>query len=180
MNFLELSSEIDDPQGYADFPYFQRDVWPLIRRRATEIESVFLFINEASSSLGWVGYYEMVTRKIMRISSMAELTDDELSRIEQLSYYGGHFNVLYHVSTESSLVRELCNLYPTVKLSRDDADQLGLGEESFTELRAFTVALPKDLLQFSFAHDGEPLYIFGEREALEKLLPASASPQESG
>lgn len=173
MNFLELSSKIDDSEGYADFPYFQRDVWPLIRRKAKEVKSVFLFWNDVSSSLGWAGHYEMVTAKIMLIRPMAELTDDELSGIEHLSYYGGHFNVLYHVSTESLLIRELCNLYPTLDLSSDDVDQLGLGQESFTEFRAFTAALPKELIQFSFAHDADPLYIFGERETLEKLLVAS-------
>ena len=170
MNFLELTSYIDDAQGYAEFPDFLSDVWPLLKGKRNEIEDVFLFQNDSSSSLGWPGYYEVVTQNIRHIRSMDELTDQELSKLEHLSFYGGHLNVLYRVSTESSLPREFCTLYPIVNLSSDDIDQLGLEQKYLIELREFTAALPKQSLYFSFAHDADPLYIFGDLEALRTLL----------
>src|SRR5687768_9835781 len=100
---------------------------------------------------------------------MDELTNDELSKIEHWSFYGGHLNVLYRVSTESPLLEELCSLYPVVKLSSEDTDQIGLGQESLTELQAFTAASPR-LLHFSFAHDADPLCIFGDLERLRSHL----------
>lgn len=169
MNFLELTSYIADPQRYAEFPDFKNDVWPLIRSKGKEIESVLLFRNDSSSSIGWLGRYEIVTQNIIDIGSMGEFTDHELSKIEHWSFYGGHLNVLYRVSSESSLLKELCSLYPVVNLSSDDPDQLGLGQEFLTELQSFTAASPK-FLYFSFAHDGDPLCIFGDFEALRDLL----------
>jgi hypothetical protein len=169
LEFLELTSYIGDPQGYADFPSFKNDVWPLIKSKAKEIESVFLFRNDSSSNVGWLGRYEIVTQNIIRIGYMDELTNDELSKIEHWSFYGGHLNVLYRVSTESPLLEELCSLYPVVKLSSEDTDQIGLGQESLTELQAFTAASPR-LLHFSFAHDADPLCIFGDLERLRSHL----------
>ena len=170
MNFLELTSYIGDAQGYAETPDFRSDVWPLLKREAKEIDGVFLFRNDSSSSVRLMGHYQIITENIICIGSADELTDHELSKLEHWSFYGGHLTVLYRVSTESSLLRELCNLYPSTHLSSDDIDQLGLRQESLMELRAFVAASPKEFLHFSFAHDADPLYIFGELETLRALL----------
>lgn len=170
MNFIELTSLIDDEQGYADDPEFQSDIWPLLRRSAKEIDGVFLFRNHRSRGFGWLGPYQVVSQNIVRIQPMAELTDDELDKIKLWSFYAGHLNVLYSATSESSLVRELCRIYPTFSLSSDDIDQLALDPEPLTELRAFTAALPKEVVHFAFAHDGDPLFMFGELETLRALL----------
>ena len=168
MNFLELTSYIGGPQGYADRPEFSDDVWPLLMRKRTEIEGVFLFRNDRSRSLGWAGEYAVVSENIVRIRPMDQLTEHEIDKLKHWSFYGGHLNVLYRVSSESSLLRELCNLYPTIHHSSDDVEPLGLDEEFLPELRVFTAASPS--LHLSFAHDGDPLYVFGELEALRELL----------
>lgn len=168
MNFLELTSYIDEEQGYDGFPDFTDDVWPLLTRKAEEIEGLFLF--HSSRGVGWAGHYEVVMGRIVRLKSLNELTKDELGKIEHWSFYGGHLNVLFRVSSESSLLRELCNFYPSVNLSSDDVDQLALKQESLAELRAFTAALPQELVFFSFAHDADPLYVFGHLETLRVLL----------
>jgi len=173
MNFIELTSYVGGPEGYADFPNFPDHIWPLLTSKRKEIESLYLFRNDDSSSLSWPGHYEVVTRRIVRVNSMNALTDHELSRIEHLSFYGGHLNVLYRISTGSSLLSDLCNLFPVVRLSSDDVEQIALDEESLAELRAFTAAMPPELLCFSFAHDADPLYIFGQLEALRDLLRSS-------
>jgi hypothetical protein len=170
MNFIELTSYIGEPEGYADFPNFPDDIWPLLTRKSKEVESLYLFRNDDSLSLSWSGHYEVVTQRIVRIRSMAELTKDELDRIRHLSFYGGHLNVLYRVSTQGSLLSELCKLFPVVRLSSDDIDQLGLEPEALAELRTFTAASPAGFLHFSFGHDGDPLYIFGDLEPLRALL----------
>ena len=170
MNLLELTAYIPEPEGYADLPDFESDVWPLLRRKGQEIENLFLFINDNSRSLAWPGHFELVTRNILRIRSMDELTDRELDRLQVLSFYGGHLNVVYRVPAESSLLLELCSMYPLVKLSSDDIDPLGLNQQSLSELGAFTAALPKELLHFSFSHDADPLYVFGDLETLRDLL----------
>ena len=170
MNFIELTSLIDDEQGYADDPEFQSDIWPLLTHKAKDINSVFLFRNHGSRGFGWLGPYQVVSQNICRIQPMSELTDDELGKIKQWSFYGGHLNVLYSAASESSLVRELCRIYPSFSLSSDDIDQLALDPEPLTELRAFTAALPKEVVHFAFAHDGDPLFMFGELEVLRALL----------
>ena len=170
MNFLELTSYIGDPQGYADEPGFTRDVWPLIRSKQKEIANVFLFRNDTSSSLGWSSYYEPVTNNIARIRPMSELTDGEIEKLQHWSFYGGHLNVLYQLPSESSLLHGLISLYPVVKLSSHDVDPIGLDPEYLAELRGFIDASPSGLLHFCFSHDADPLYIFGELESLRSLL----------
>lgn len=170
MNFLELTSYIGGPEEYADFPEFQSDVWPLLRRKADEIEGVFLFWNNNSRSISWPRPFEVVTERIARLKSTAELTEDEFSELQYLSFYKGHLNVLYRVSTEGSLLQELCNMYPAVSLSSDDIDQLGLDPEPLADLRAFTDALPHGFVHFAFVHDGDPLCVFGPLEPLRSLL----------
>ena len=170
MNFLELTSYIGEPQGYADFPEFQSDVWPLLRRKANEIESVFIFAQPRQARRSWPGRYEPISERIARLSPTSELTQQEFSELQLLSFYAGHLNVIYQISTESSLLRELCALYPVVNLSSDDIDQLGIDPEPLAELRAFTDALPPGFLNYSFSHDGDPLFVFGPLEALRSLL----------
>ncbi len=170
MNFLELTSLIGEPEEYAEFPEFQSDTWPFLKRNADEIRSVFLFRNHGSRGFGWMGQYQVITRNIIRIGTMNELTEAELLKIHYWSFYEGHLNVLYQVSTEGSLLRELCNMYPVVDLSSDEIDQLALEQEALTELRDFIAASPKGLLHFAFCHDAEPLIIFGELDALNALL----------
>src|SRR5689334_1605554 len=173
MNFLELTSYVGGPEGYADFPNFPDHIWPLVTSKAKEVESLYLVQNDDSSSLSWPGQYEVVTRRVVRINSLAALTGQELRKVEHLSFYGGHLNVLYRISRASSLLRELCKLFPVVKLSSDDVEQIGLDEESLVELRTFIEALPTEFLCFSFTHDADPLYVFGELEALRELLRSS-------
>lgn len=170
MNFIELTSYIGDPQGYGDGPDFTNDVWPLIRRKQKEIANVFLFRNDTSSSLGWSGYYEPVSNNIGRIRPMSELTQGEIEKLEHWSFYGGHINVIYQLPSESSLLRELLGIYPTVRLSSDDVDEIGLGPEYLAELQRLIAGSPTGSLHFSFSHDADPLYIFGELESLRSLL----------
>lgn len=179
MNFLELTSWIGGPEEYAEFPEFQSDVWPLLRRKAHEIEGVFLFRSEPSRSLGWAGGYEMVTERIARLSSTADLTEPEFNELQYLSFYRGHLSVLYRVSSENSLLHELCSMYPTVGLSSDEIDQLALRPESLAELRAFTDALPQEAVHFAFAHDGDPLFVFGHLETLRSLLRSYYASQQT-
>lgn len=170
MNFLELTSYIGEPDGYADSPDFQSDIWPLMRRKAQEIESVFLFRSDKSSSMGWLGHYDLVSQNIIRIGSMSDLNDTELSRIEHWSFYGGHLSVVYRVSIQSSLVHEFCKLFPGVSLSSDDIDQLAMEPELLSELRWLSDESPKEILHFAFAHDADPLFIFGDLDVLRSLL----------
>jgi hypothetical protein len=170
MNFIEATSYIGDPQGYADGPDFSSEVWPLIRRKQKEISNLFLFWNDTSRSLGWPGHYEPITKHIARIRPLSELTDQEIAKLEHWSFYGGHLNVLYQLSAERSLLPDLLHLYPTVKLSSDDVDAVGLGPEYLGELQRFTAASPPGSLHFSFAHDADPLYIFGDLESLRVVL----------
>jgi hypothetical protein len=170
VNFLELTSRIGEPEEYADFPEFQSDVWPLLRQKANEIEGVFVFAQPRSRSWSWPGRYEAVSERIVRLSPTTELTQEEFKELEHLSFYGGHLNVLYQLPSGSPLLHELCAMYPTVSLSSDDLDQLALDPEPLAELRAFTDALPQESLHFAFAHDGDPLFVFGYLETLRSLL----------
>lgn len=174
MNFIELTSYIGDPQGYDDGPDFTKEVWPLIRRKQHEIANVFLFRNDSWSSLGWLGYYEPVSNNIARIRTMMELTQGEIEKLEHWSFYGGHLNVVYQLPGESSLLRELVGMYPTVRLSSDDVDEIGLGPEYLAELQRLIAASPAGSLHFAFSHDADPLYIFGALESLRALLGRDA------
>ena len=169
MNFLELTSYIGEREGYADDPEFLTDIWPRLMGKHHEIENLFLFQNR-SGRVGWFGDCQVLSQNLIRIPSLAELSDDELDKIKYWSYYGGHFNVIYQVTTESSLVREFCKLYPSVKLIGDDMDQFPLEQESVVELQSFIATLPKEIVHLSFCHDGDPLQIFGDLEALRELL----------
>ena len=174
MDFLELTSLIGEPEEYADFPDYQSDVWPFMRRKAEEIRSVFLF-RTASRGFNWPGQYQVITQNIIRIGTMGELSDPELRKIHYWSFYEGHLNVLYQVSTEGSLLRELCEMYPVVELSNDEIDQLALDPKPLTELRAFIAAAPQGLLHFAFSHDADPLFIFGDLDQLTALMPQKVS-----
>jgi hypothetical protein len=78
--------------------------------------------------------------------------------------------VVYQLPGESSLLRELLGVYPTVRLSSGDVDAIGLGPEYLAELQRLIAAAPAGSLHFSFSHDADPLYIFGELESLRSLL----------
>ena len=167
MIFLEMESYIEPPLGCPEGPYFDSDLWPLILRRANEIQTLLWFRHEPP------GVNES------HLADLGPLTTQSGQMLETLkhrSYYGGHLNVLYVVQAESLLLRELVKLYPKPGvLYSDSTNNLGLPFEARSELARFVESLPPHGSLLSFAHDADPAYIFGDRETLQELQVASAS-----
>jgi len=85
-------------------------------------------------------------------------------------------NVLYLIPSEAFLLREIFNLYPSpAKLSNDYFDSLGLADASRLELGKFIGSLPDNHVVAAFAHDADPLYIFGSSNTLRSMVELASS-----
>lgn len=176
MNFIELTSFIRDRQGYSDEPLFDRQLWPLFLTNRQAIGSVFLFRHELSTvPAEFFGDYELISHNIVAVGPLGRLSSEKLEALEYLSFFGGHLSVLYQTRNEDSFVPQLCRLYPQPgRLSNDAIDTLGLEDSARFELGAFVGTLSDDMLLVSFAHDADPLYIFGEKLTLSGLLEVAS------
>lgn len=169
MIFLELDSYIEPPIGYPGRPYFDSDLWPLIVRRSGEIKTVLWFHHDRPPEP--TGLRESL---LTDLGPMTMLSVQMIEMLKHRSYYGGHLNVLYVIPCESPLLTELVNLYPVPGvIDSDSTNDLALSFDVRSELVRFVEALPSQLVVLSFAHDGDPAFIFGERAALEKLRVVS-------
>ena len=54
-------------------------------------------------------------------------------------------------------------------IDSDSTNDLALSFDARSALERFVEALPRPLVVVSFAHDGDPAFIFGEQAALDKL-----------
>jgi hypothetical protein len=169
MIFLVLDSYIEPPIGYPGRPYFDSDVWPLIVTRSDEIKSALWFHHDRSPD-----HTGLRQSPVTDLGPMAKLSAQTIDMLKHKSYYGGHLNVLYVIPSESPLLTELVNLYPAPGvIDSDSTNDLALSFAVRSELTRFVEALPRQLVVLSFAHDGDPAFIFGERAALEKLQVGS-------
>lgn len=167
MIFLEMESYIEPPLGFPEGPYFDTNLWPLILRRANEVQTVLWFRHEPP------GVNES---HLADLGPLITQCDQMMEMLKHRSFYGGHLNVLYVIQAESLLLRELVKLYPKPGvLYSDSTNNLGLPVDARSELARFVESLPPRWSVLSFAHDADPAYIFGDRETLEELQVASAS-----
>jgi hypothetical protein len=169
MIFLELDSYIEPPIGYPGRPYFDSDLWPLIVSRIDEVQSVLWFRHDLPPDRTSLG-----EGRLTDLGPMTKLSTQMMEMLKHRSYYGGHLNALYVIPSESLLLTELVKLYPVpAVIGSDSTNDLALSFDARSELARFVGALPHQLVVLSFAHDGDPAFIFGEQAALEKLKVAS-------
>ena len=172
LHFIELTSYLEPPDGFPTAPYFDSDLWPLLLRHATEVSRVLLFAHaSARIPLKCLSKYERVGANIASLGSLAELSQQMLKEIWHWSFYGGHLSCLFEASSKSSLLPQLLQLYPTPgKMGTEDTDELGLDTDARFELKQFMRSVNTNDVIASFAHDGDPLYIFSDPKTLKSLL----------
>lgn len=172
LSFIELTSDLGEEMGYADEPEFVEHVWPVFLRNSDAVERVFLYINRA-----WTGSKrsfqagERVSANIADIGPMERLSKNQFEEIEYRSFFGGHMNVLYQIAITSDLLLQVLNLYPNARMPiKQEGATFGLRyENERSELKTFIRSIPDTHVLASFAHDADPLYIFGSAASLKNL-----------
>ena len=172
LHFIELTSQIDEPQGYANEPDFDKQLWPLLVNNAAEIDQVLLFAHPFSQlDQKSIQRYERAGRLFANMGPMGRLSASELEALADRSFAGGHLSVLYRLNRESSILPKLLTAYPAPgKLLDTSMDTPGLEPADLDELARLIEETGDAQVFVSFSHDGDPLYIFGTRRTLEWLL----------
>jgi hypothetical protein len=101
LHFIELTSQIDAPEGYANEPDFDKQLWPLLVNNAEEIDQVLLFAHPFSQlDQKSIQRYERAGKLFANVGPMRELSASELETLENRSFAGGHLSVLYRLNRE--------------------------------------------------------------------------------
>ena len=175
-SFIELSSYSESLDRYDGGPYFDTDLWPLVLKNINQIRRVLIFHHESSKiPITSLGCGLMISPNIRDIGAMNQLSSESLATLAVWSF-GGHISVLYHLANESSIPRELFNLYPIPgKLYLNSEDELGITDEARLEFAVVLNTVPADHVVLAFAHDADPLFIFGSEEGLTSLIDKTSS-----
>ena len=175
MYFIELTSYLEPPAGFPTRPYFDEDLWPLLTAHAADIERVLLFQHNSHKAI-FPPASKLVSRNIAEIGRLTDVPPNVLATLAHLSFYGGHLNVLYEVSSDSPLLERLIDSYPvSARIANDQVDNLGLAEEARSELAGLVEKLTSRHVLLAFAHDGDPLYVFGAQTTLQSLADKQIS-----
>lgn len=176
LSLIKLSRHINPRAGFTAEPDFARDLWTTMLNQSFVIEDVFLFCN--SRWLGKRTLFESgarVTPRIASLGRMAQLKDKELVELKSRSSENGHLSVLYQIAYQELLVANLINLFTATKtLSDARRDDLALKSDETLELNCFIEARDESHLFAGFAHNAEPLYLFGHPTLLEASLQLAA------
>jgi hypothetical protein len=114
LHFIELTSRIDAPEGYANEPDFDEQLWPLLVNNAGEIDQVLLFAHPFSRlDQKSIQRYEGVGKLFADMGPMGRLSASELETLADWSFAGGHLSVLYRINRESSMLPKLLTAYPS-------------------------------------------------------------------
>ncbi|MCP9493356.1 MAG: hypothetical protein MSG64_02760 [Pyrinomonadaceae bacterium MAG19_C2-C3] len=174
---IKLSRHINPRLGFAPEPVFESRVWTTMLNHAEEISDVLLFVNSrwSGSSRRSFEAGEQVSPHISSIGRMAWLSHGQFAEIFERSNDGGHLSVLYKIAHTSLLIPRLIKLWtPEQRTVSDSArDDLGLKADETNELARFVHVAGEHHIIAGFGFAAEPLYLFGERHALEKLLAQS-------
>ena len=172
LHFIELTSQIDAPEGYTNEPGFDEQLWPLLVNNAGEIDQVLLFAHPFSRlDQKTIQRYERAGKLFANMGAMRGLSGSELETLADRSFAGGHLSVLYRLNRESSILPKLLTAYPAPgKLLDTSMDTPGLEPADTDELARLVEETGDAQVFIGFSHDGDPLYIFGTRQTLESLL----------
>jgi len=173
LHLIKLSRHINPRFGFAPEPAFESQVWTLMLNHVEEISDVLLFINSRwSGSRRSFDAGEAISPRISSIGRMAWLSNGQFAEIAERSNDGGHLSVLYKIPNTSLLLPRLIKLWtPQQRTLSDSArDDLSLKADETNELARFVHVAGTLHVIASFGFAAEPLYLFGERAALEISL----------
>ncbi len=176
LHLIKLSRHINPRLGYAAEPRFKTQIWRLILNHVEHVDDVLLFANSQ-----WSGNRqsfvagESFSPRINSIGRMTWLSEAQFTEVANRSDEDGHFSVLYKIFNESVLLPRLINLWTTPRafgnmLSDAARDDIGLKLDETYELAHFVHAVEATHTIASFAHNAEPLYLFGNPDALQTSL----------
>jgi hypothetical protein len=152
---LELSSfNEQNPSGYDDFPDFISDIWPFLISHRDSIKEVVLQKStlERLFSFGKINGFQ-------KLGAMGGLQNHELSKLKHRSFYGGHLSAIYQ-TTDKNLVTRLCRFWRKGPRIIKFDDIPGVTPE-FAETIVELIVSDKSCVCISFAHDADPMYLFG-------------------
>lgn len=172
---VEFTSWIeDDPSGYSDDPEFEKDLWPLIAA-SRDVSDVCLVRSRfgAKKSLDRLSMKAVTSawqECPLRLGPISNLSERDLGALNHLTTFGGHLSVLYQLAVAGTL-EILLRLWPRHSALSTDFSQLGLNAAELIEIGQALDALCTDgHVVVAFAHDGDPMYLFGENTAVADIL----------
>lgn len=168
INYIQLTTySKNDPAGYKDFPKFSEDIWPLFIKNSSAIKEVI----RIQSPSFFARMFKNADLTATTLGKMSGLSEEIIRELKLQSFYAGHLDVFYKTSAPS-FITQMIKLYPYKKLGNQilfDKKKWELVQHAIVGLN-----LSSDIL-ISFAHDGDPMFLFGEKNFLKKLLEISES-----
>lgn len=175
LGLVEFTSWIqDDPSGYSDNPEFEKDLWPLIAT-SRDISDVCLLRSRFSAKKS----LDRLSMKVvdsawrefpLRLGQISKLSEQDRGALSHLTTFGGHLSVLYQFAGTGTL-QTLLRLWPRHSALSTDFSLLGLNSAELTGiLHALNAFCTDGHVVVAFAHDGDPMYLFGEDTAVADIL----------
>lgn len=165
--YLELTRFSDtSPQGFDDFPRFDKNIWPLLMQNASIVETVYVCKYPSI----WQRLFSKgsARQEIIDIGALKMLSSNKIKEIKQLSNYGGHLDVFYKVKDEDFLCR-LIQMWSSPGQIGKDINALGLDHAKKSNIENLVSNIATSYVLLSFGHDADPLYIIGASEVLSRL-----------
>ncbi len=146
---------------------FLNGVWPRLEAQAGLITNTYLLRYPGSMAYLYdkllVDSPHFIQARpangVLDLGPLCSLERHALESVKYGSFYNGHLNVLFLLKEEvlNGLLVLSC-FKEKHELKWDDFGALGAGERIFLE--SVLRCIPKDSAALTFAHDGEPLYLF--------------------
>lgn len=172
---VTLTSLVDD-KYCSEFPDSLRDVWPLLLAHQASIRGLHFVVDRTASRftlrrLGLPLWDRNRSADVYPLPSLSDLTEEQLEAVQYSSFSAGHLTILFVTDYDSDLMRAFVKLWPTVTFQTScDWDALGLKSQTISAFAEFLESHVDRSCVISFAHDAEPVYVFGREDHLRLLL----------
>lgn len=160
-----------DHNPLEETPYFPADIWPLILENGSSLSKVIIILDNhfylKKNRLKRLYKKFKIDNDVIIIEIANALNQVQKRALEELSFYGGHINVLYKTENLVFVIELMMKWIKPPALN--DIDNLGLSDKWLTSFSKIYDKLNENELLFGFGHDGEPMIIFSNENKLIKI-----------
>jgi hypothetical protein len=166
LHYLECTSfSQDNTEGYCELPSFTKHIWPLFEKYAGLIDAVYRIVRPGSIRKLSGKRLDMV---VASLGPFRMIPAKQMPEVKARSFSGGHLDVFYKCKDEPFL-SALIRLWPLPAQLSDDSGTLRLDPLKLSAVEKLLSSIQDPYVLVSFAHDGDPMYLFGLRRTLLNL-----------
>jgi hypothetical protein len=165
ITITEFCREQAEPPGFLEavWPHFEADSELVANTYVLRYPSgaAYVYDRIAETCAGLIRKQQ--SDGVLELGPLRDLQKDALETVRYGSFYNGHLNLLFAVATSDVKKLSVLSCFNEQhQLTWEGFEALGANDRTF--LAAALQRMPTSYSALAFAHDGEPLYVFGRKE----------------